>query len=197
MEKTSTSINLTDLFSYFFNNKILIIFVALFSVIAGYIYTEFFFKTSSKISYINYKDSSLFNEDYRNRKPFPIFALPHYLDQNQGILTRDSETKKQYNRLKKVYSEVEEDVPVLFSKMLKAHDAIRKQLGKKVNYAFTPFSHEGVEKVINKMYIEENLDLSHLEVQNIVKEVDSYDNISKEYGISKDQVYLIKSHFRR
>ena len=47
------------------------------------------------------------------------------------------------------------------------------------------------------MYIEENLDLSHLEVQNIVKEVDSYDNISKEYGISKDQVYLIKSHFRR
>ena len=28
------------------------------------IYTEFFFKTSSKISYINYKDSSLFNEDY-------------------------------------------------------------------------------------------------------------------------------------
>lgn len=140
---------------------------------------------------------TLFNEDYKNRKAFPIFALPHYLDQNQGILTRSDETKKQYNRLKKVYAEVEDDVPVLFNKMLKAHDAIRKQLGKKVNYAFTPFSHEGVEKVINKMYIEENLDLSHLEVQNIVKEVDSYDNISKEYGISKDQVYLIKSHFRR
>lgn len=64
MERTSTSINLTDLFGYFFNNKILIIFVALFSVIIGYIYTEFFFKTSSKISYINYKDSSLFNEEF-------------------------------------------------------------------------------------------------------------------------------------
>ena len=139
----------------------------------------------------------LFNTDYNNREAFPIFALPHYLDQNQGILTDSSEKKKQYNRLKSIYNTVEEDIPVLFNKMLKAHDAIRKQLGKRVNYAFTPFNHDGIEKVITKMYIEENIDLSHLEVENIVKDIDSHNNISKEYGISEDQVYLIKSHFRR
>tara|TARA_R110002167_G_scaffold73069_1_gene204991 strand:+ start:2137 stop:4626 length:2490 start_codon:yes stop_codon:yes gene_type:complete len=139
----------------------------------------------------------LFNEDYTARKPFPIFALPHYLDQNQGILTGSTQKKEQYKRLKQIYSEVEEDIPVLFNKMLKAHDAIREQLGKEVNYAFTPFSHEGIDKVINKMYMEENIDLSHLEVENIVKDIDSHNNISKEYGISEDQVYLIKSHFRR
>lgn len=140
---------------------------------------------------------SLFNTDYNNREAFPIFALPHYLDQNQGILTNSDEKKKQYNRLKSIYSTVEEDIPVLFNKMLKAHDAIRKELGKEVNYAFTPFSYDGIEQVINKMHIEENIDLSHLEVENIVKDIDSHSNISKEYGISEDQVYLIKSHFRR
>jgi hypothetical protein len=139
----------------------------------------------------------LFNTDYNNREAFPIFALPHYLDQNQGILTDSPEKKKQYNRLKSIYNTVEEDIPVLFNKMLKAHDAIRKELGKEVNYAFTPFSYDGIEQVINKMHIEENIDLSHLEVENIVKDIDSHSNISKEYGISEDQVYLIKSHFRR
>ena len=46
------------------------------------------------------------------------------------------------------------------------------------------------------MQVDENIDLSYLEVEQIVKAVDSHDNISKEYGISKEQVYLIKANFR-
>ena len=50
--------------------------------------------------------------------------------------------------------------------------------------------------MIKKMQIEENLDLSSFEVESIVKELDSHQNISKEFGISTEQVYLIKAHFR-
>ena len=34
------------------------------------------------------------------------------------------------------------------------------------------------------------------EVENIIAAVDSHTNISKDYGISSEQVYLIKAHFR-
>jgi len=35
-----------------------------------------------------------------------------------------------------------------------------------------------------------------MEVTEIVKSYDSHENISKEYGISSDEVYLIKANFR-
>ena len=46
------------------------------------------------------------------------------------------------------------------------------------------------------MQVDENIDLSYLEVEQIVKAVDSHENISREYGISGEQVYLIKANFR-
>ena len=88
------------------------------------------------------------------------------------------------------------DLPVLLHKLLKAHDAVRKELGLEVVYGFVPFNEYGIDKIITKMQIDENIDLSYLEVEQIVKAVDSHDSISKEYGISKEQVYLIKANFR-
>ena len=52
------------------------------------------------------------------------------------------------------------------------------------------------KQLVKDKFIEENIDLSHLEVKNIVKDLDSHSNISKEYGITEEQVYLLKSHFR-
>jgi len=80
--------------------------------------------------------------------------------------------------------------------MLKAHDVVREQLGKPIVYGFMPFNEVGFDTIIKKMQVEENLDLSSFEVENIVKEMDSHENISKEFGISAEQVYLIKAHFR-
>jgi hypothetical protein len=138
-----------------------------------------------------------FEEDFRNRRAFPIFALPHWLDQNQGVLTKKSSASKtQYNRLKAIFENAQTDLPVLLHKLLKAHDAVRKELGLEVVYGFVPLNEYGIDKMITKMQVDENIDLSYLEVEQIVKAVDSHDNISKEYGISKEQVYLIKANFR-
>lgn len=138
-----------------------------------------------------------FNFSYRSRRAFPIFAMPHWLDMNQGLITQKSpKAKTQYNRLKNIFEQVQADLPVLIHKMLKAHDAIREQLGLPVVHGFFPMNAVGYEAIINKMHIDENIDLSNYEVETIVKTVDSHQNISKEFGISTEQVYAIKAHFR-
>lgn len=137
-----------------------------------------------------------FYEQHDKKQGFPIFALPTWLDKNQGALTQDSTKRKQYNRLKDLFENVQVDLPVLLHKMLKAHDVIRKQLGKEVVNGRSIFNTHGINKVINKMQVEQQIDLSVYEVEKIVTGDDSHNNIAKEYGISADQVYLIKAEFR-
>tara|TARA_R100001163_G_scaffold64403_2_gene58538 strand:- start:1508 stop:3985 length:2478 start_codon:yes stop_codon:yes gene_type:complete len=140
-----------------------------------------------------------FYEDYQKGKAYPIFALPYWLDANTGAFTarsRDKKSKEEYDRLLRIFQEVQQDLPILLRKMLKAHDIVREQLDKPIVYGFMPFNEIGFNTIIKKMQMEENLDLSSFEVENIVKEIDSHQNISKEFGISAEQVYLIKAHFR-
>lgn len=140
-----------------------------------------------------------FYENYNKGKAYPIFALPYWLEANTGAFTaksRDKRTKEEYDRLLRIFQEVQQDLPILLRKMLLAHDAVREQLGKPIVYGLMPFNEIGFDAIIKKMQVEENLDLSSFEVENIVKEIDSHQNISKEFGISSEQVYLIKAHFR-
>lgn len=138
-----------------------------------------------------------FEEDYKAGEVYPIFALPYFLSANQGLITQgDSAKKQEYKRIKSIYSRVQADLPLIMKMMLKAHDTARKQLGKEVVYGCLSFDEKGFDTIINKMYVEQNVDLSYLEVENIIKDEDSHENISKEYGISSDQVYIIKAHFR-
>ena len=138
-----------------------------------------------------------FFKDFYSRKPFAVFALPHWLDMNQGILTKGSPAKKAaYNRLKAIFESAQVDLPVLLHKLLKAHDVIRNELGKKVIYGQIPMNEYGINKMITKMQVDDNIDLTSFEVEQIIKAVDSHENISREYGISSEQVYLIKASFR-
>ena len=137
-----------------------------------------------------------FERAYAQRKPFPIFALPQFVDSQQSLMTKDAKRKTQYNRLRSVLDKVEDDLPVILTKLLKAHDEIRKALGKPIFYGFMPLKHESYERMIDMLYKKEQIDLSHLEVSNIVKSDNSHSNISKEYGITEEQVYLIKANFR-
>lgn len=132
--------------------------------------------------------------------------LIKFLEDNQGLFTDrvkdgyyDRQLEENYFDLMEIIErEVEKDTPfkVLKSQILKAHDAIRKQLGKKTIYSFRDLDYDNVDEVITKMYKEENIDLSHMEVENIVKAVDSFDSIGREHAISSDHVYLLKAQFR-
>jgi len=131
--------------------------------------------------------------------------LLKFLEDSQGLFTDrvrngvyDRELEERYFDLMESLDTLAKGSPLLMlkSKILKAHDAIRKQLGKRRVFSFNSLTYDNIDKIIEKMYREENLDLSHMEVENIVKEVDSFDTIGREHGISSDHVYLLKAQFR-
>lgn len=127
---------------------------------------------------------------------YPIFALYPFLENNQGLLTRTAPMKREYEKLMRTLTEVDDELPEVLTKLLKAHNAIRKAMGKEVVMPKFRANHDGYDGLVDLMHKEENIDLSHLEVENIVKAVDSHSNIGKEYGITEEQVYLIKAYVR-
>ena len=85
----------------------------------------------------------------------------------------------------------------IHARILEAHDSLRILKGKEVYYATRNENNfEHVEGMLTKMQKEHNLDMSASELINIVNEIDSFDSISKSYGISNEHVYLIKANFR-
>ena len=80
--------------------------------------------------------------------------------------------------------------------LLEAHDNLRLLKGEQVHYGL--LSYENVEDIIKMQnYLQQsNLDLTALEIENIVKAIDSFKSIGLEYGLSSDSVYLIKANFR-
>lgn len=144
---------------------------------------------------INARSKRFYNKPKRGLLSYPIFALPFYLEANRGLFNREG-LKTQYERLVAVLEDVEDDIPEVLNKLLKAHNEIRKALGKPVVYGMLAPTYRSYDRMIDYMHQEEGIDLSHLEVENIVKAVDSHANIGKEYGITEEQVYLIKANFR-
>jgi len=82
------------------------------------------------------------------------------------------------------------------SKLLSAHDELRILKKSEVYRSYLNYDHIGDICKMQDYLQESNLDLTALEIKNIVKAVDSHKSIGNEYGISSDTVYLIKSHFR-
>lgn len=82
-------------------------------------------------------------------------------------------------------------MPLVY-KLLKGYDSVRGMLGKEVVYNHIPLSYNGIDYFLDA----NSYDLSHLEVENIVKSLDSHESLSKKYGVKADDVYLIKANFR-
>lgn len=123
----------------------------------------------------------------------PLFALPYWITVNKRSFNKKTH-EKAFSQLENFFNRGQ-NVPLVLTKMLMAHDEIRKMLGKDVVYGFYNLEYNDIDEFILKMH-NNKLDLSHMEVTEIVKSYDSHENISKEYGISSDEVYLIKANFR-
>jgi hypothetical protein len=124
----------------------------------------------------------------------PLFALPYWITVNKRSFNKRTH-ESIFAKLENFFNRGQ-NVPLVLTKMLMAHDEIRKMLGKDVVYGFYNLEYNDIDEFILKIHGENKLDLSHMEVTEIVKSYDSHENISKEYGISSDEVYLIKANFR-
>ena len=131
----------------------------------------------------------------------PIFVLVDALEQakkNEALRLRNKpliETIDEFLAEAKKLSPMKKSE--IHARILEAHDSLRILKGKEVYYATRNENNfEHVEGMLTKMQKEHNLDMSASELINIVNEIDSFDSISKSYGISNEHVYLIKANFR-
>jgi len=135
-------------------------------------------------------------EQYSETKTYAAKALPLFLELNKGLFEGHPNRKVQteYNSLVKVIEQTEgfEYVPKQVLAMLKAHDTIRKALGKEVRFGYLPLNDSGVNTFIES----QGLDLTTFEVTNIAKSYDSHKELSREFGISTEDVYFLKASFR-
>jgi DNA-directed RNA polymerase subunit L len=94
---------------------------------------------------------------------------------------------------KEVFKIIKSDIP---TKLLIAHDGIRKMNGLPVYYRFGDL--ENVEHMESTLDIikSDGYDISALDVERIVVEVDSYSSIAKQYGVNTETVYKLKAMFR-
>lgn len=127
-------------------------------------------------------------------KPSPLFILPAYLMKHKGIIETTG-MKRSVAKLKDLLRRAEA-LPVILKSLLKAHDIVREIRGLEPVYAFRPLTITHSEEVINKMYTEFGVDLSHSEIDKMVTEVNSFSNIAKSLGVSEEIVYQVKAQFR-
>ena len=138
-------------------------------------------------------------------KIYPLEALIYHLFQREGEYT-EKENKKipTDGRRRKAYKEffdavrnleiIKSDIDL---KILQGHDVVRKMLGKPVY--FRTNKTDDYAQMSNTLDIIEkkfNTDMTLLEIEGIVDDRDSHENVSKRYGVSKEIVYYVKGNFR-
>ena len=129
-------------------------------------------------------------------------VINHILRREDSYRALDDEEKietfgKAIDRLKRakesmgiIKSDVELD-------LLQAHDSIRKMLGKPVYYNTSKLDNfEHVNTAMTILKRDYNLDVSAIEVENIVSDFGSMDDIATKHGVSPESVYFLKGNFR-
>lgn len=82
-------------------------------------------------------------------------------------------------------------------KLLAVHDSIRLLKKQPIYHSFNRLDDvDHLDSMISKMEKDYNLDISASEITGIVNTINSFDSISKAYGISSEHVYVIKANFR-
>ena len=135
------------------------------------------------------------------RDIYPLKSLVRFLDRSEKLMSTSSEAGQYVNKIKKALRGSRKDDRGLrksvADKLLEVHDTLRILKGEPIykgSHDLEDF--DSMERAILKIYNKFNLDVSASEVTAIVDDIDSYDSISKAYGISPEQVYYIKANFR-
>ena len=125
-----------------------------------------------------------------------------FIERNKTSIISDIEGTKNKN----IYKEFQKALGDLVMKitkskeeinLLEAHDSIRKMLNKPVYYKHGKLDNfDHVDRALSIMKSHFNVDLTVLELESIVNEVDSMKSIGSKYGMSSEGVYFLKANFR-
>ena len=144
------------------------------------------------------KPTSEWAKDYEASKVYPFEAVLNHLISNKE--TYKDKVKGSESLIGNI-EQAETDLKITKSEeqtlILKAHDEIRKMLGKPIYYGMSNIeNYDAVSEAIDLMNDKYNVDMSAMEVEKVVKELDSMSNIGTKYGIPQEGVYFLKANFR-
>jgi hypothetical protein len=143
------------------------------------------------------------DEEFNSNINYPFKQIINLILRHDASITSSSAGRRKVGSKKGIaaFKTALKDMKVLRSedelKILDAHDSIRKMMGKPVYYN-TSKTHnfDQVNSTIEIMKSDFNVDVSAHEINLIVNEVNSMDDISTRHGIPKEGVYFIKANFR-
>jgi len=155
------------------------------------------------------KTPAEWNEMYDESKVYPFEAIESHIKRNVGgysgskrTMVRGSDRRsKGSNTIVQRFIIAVDDMKILRSdldsKLLDAHDNIRKMLGKPVYYNTGKVdNYEHIHSAMLIMKSKYNVDITAYEIENIVTETNSMDELSKKHGVPKEGVYFLKANFR-
>ena len=150
------------------------------------------------------KSAEDFNTQFEkmSSEVYPLASLFRFIEKRKTLLMKDAKKTGNAKTLEEFFEAL---TPVLETitkskqekSILEAHDNIRKMLNKPVYHKkgqLTNFEH--VNKALEIMKTNFNVDLSVLELESIIKEFDSMQSIGTKYGLSAEGVYFLKANFR-
>lgn len=139
------------------------------------------------------------NDEYNPDKIYPFAALYYHATMNQILY---SEAGGSYPNIISDLKKLEDKLDIirkseLETNLLLAHDSIRKMMNKPLYYSISSVdNYEDMQDTLEIMKNKFNTDLTAIEVENIVKDLDSMKNLSLKYGISTEGVYYLKAIHR-
>jgi hypothetical protein len=154
-----------------------------------------------------WKDIKTHHDNYNPSQLYPIDQLRYALNTpqftrlfNEGADKEISAVDKElYNELKALDAIFDEfyKMDEINAAMLEAHDTIRKMNNEPILSANLSLDLiEDMDLIINKLHLEQNMEVTATEVNRIVKAVSSYESIAANFGINEESVYTIKALFR-
>jgi len=155
------------------------------------------------------KTPSEWNKLYDESNVYPFEAIETHIKRNIGgysgskrtmVRGKDRRTKGANTIVQRFVIAVD-GMKIIRSnidtKLLDAHDSIRKMLGKPIYYNTAKTDNfEHVHSAMLIMKSKYHVDISAYEIQNIVSETTSMEELSKKHGVPKEGVYFLKANFR-
>lgn len=161
-------------------------------------YREFIEANSQRqVGFANLKSIRDFKRFFKKRSGEMSFA---------ETFTSDKEGKSKRSAAAGAIKQIEEQIKnlkrrdiqkSLSDKILEVHDSLRLLKKETIYYGRHDLEdYDSMQNMIVKMQEQFSRDISVNELTSIVSEVNAFDDISKSYGISKEEVYFIKANFR-
>jgi len=161
----------------------------------GYWYHNFLQRNNKSDRTFGGKSVAELAEDWSKEEIYPIEAIESYLERSGSVYEKagmEKEVAEFRSALDDMNIVKSDEIPVL-----EVHDTIRKMMDKPIYYNTSKldnFNH--ISTAMNIMEKEYNVEVSAGEIENIVTDMDSMENLSKRYGVPKESVYFLKATFR-